>query len=245
MNRAIDRIAPTRRPEGHALLRQRWSDLGFLHWPVPAAALRPLVPARLEVDVHEGQAWVGLVPFHVSGSRAAVLPPIPGLDRFHEVNVRTYVHLDGRDPGVWFFSLDANHRVAVLTARRLYHLAYRFATIGMERDASPVHFASERRWPGPVPAECDVTYRAVGAPSPAVPGTLEHFLAERYILYASHGDRLFLGRVHHAPYPLQTAAVDGLREDLISAAGIARPEGPPLAHYASAVDVEIFALRPV
>jgi uncharacterized protein len=241
----LDRIAPTRRPPGFALLRQRWSDLGFLHWPVDAEALRPLLPERLAVDTHEGQAWVGVVPFTISRSRVAWLPPLPGFDRFHEVNARTYVHLDGRDPGVWFFSLDANHQVAVWAARALYRLGYRYASITMGREAGGVRFSSRRIRPGPLPAGCEVTYTPQGPVSPAAPGSLEHFLAERYVLYAASGPRLFQGRVHHAPYPLQAAAVEGLREDLVSAAGVVRRDAPPLAHYASGVDVEIFPLRSV
>jgi uncharacterized protein YqjF (DUF2071 family) len=240
----IDRIGPTRRPPGTALLRQRWSLLGFLHWPVDANALEPLLPQGLTVDTHQGQAWVGLVPFTVTGSRPSFLPAIPGLDRFHEINVRTYVHYQGRDPGVWFFSLDANHRAAVTAARAVYHLPYRYATIALE-GTGRVHFRCQRVRPGPVPAGCAITYGGEGAPSPAAPGTLEHFLAERYVLYAAQGFRLYQARVHHAPYPLQAGAVDGLEEDLVSAAGIARPATAPLAHYASSVDVEIFGLRQI
>jgi uncharacterized protein YqjF (DUF2071 family) len=238
----IDRLAPTHRPAGTAVIHQRWSELGFLHWPVPASLLRPLVPARLEVDEHEGQAYVGLVPFTVGRSRAGFLPPLPGLDRFHEVNVRTYVHLEGRDPGVWFFSLDANHRLAVAVARTVFHLAYRYASITMERTQPTVRFASRRVGPGPLPARCAITYAPKGPVAPARPDTLEHFLVERYVLYATAGDRLYQGRVHHAPYPLQQASVEGLDEDLVSAAGIARPADAPLAHYASMVDVEIFSI---
>ena len=238
----IDRIGPTRRPPGMALFRQRWSELGFLHWPVEAAALRPLLPPRLSVDTYEGQAYVGVVPFTISRSRVAGLPPLPGLDRFHEVNARTYVHLEGRDPGVWFFSLDASHRLAVWAARALYHLAYRYASITMDRGPA-VRFASRRRRPGPLPAGCEVTYTPQGPVSPAAPGSLEHFLAERYVLYAARGRRLYRGQVHHAPYPLQAARVEGLRENLVAAAGLSRPDAAPLAHYASAVDVEIFPLR--
>lgn len=240
----LDRLAPAHRPAGSPLLRQRWSELGFLHWPVDAKAVRPLVPEGLALDTHEGQAYVGLVPFTVSRSRAAFLPPLPGLDRFHEVNVRTYVHYEGRDPGVWFFSLDASHRAAVLAARGLFHLPYRYASMTLHRDGGAVRFASRRIRPGPVPAGCSLGYAPQGPAVPAAPGTLVHFLVERYVLYAAAGGRLYQGRVHHPPYPLQGATVDGLQEDLVSAAGLSRrADPPPLAHYASRVDVDIFALR--
>jgi uncharacterized protein len=239
----IDRIAPMVRPDGRAAMRQRWSRLLFLHWPIPAEEVWPLLPRGLALDTYAGQAWVGLVPFVVTGARPVLLPAIPGVSSFVEVNVRTYVHDRGRDPGVWFFSLDASSRVAVHVARALYHLAYRFAKMAADVRGSRVHFRSRRIAPGPWPGTCTVEYEPRGAAVPATPGTLEHFLLERYVLYAAHADRLYRGRVHHAPYPMQEATADGLTEDLIAAAGLRRPARDPLVHYASGVDVEVFALE--
>ena len=239
----IDRMAPTRRPAGRAVMKQRWSRLLFLHWPIPAEEVRPLLPRGLALDTYAGQAWVGLVPFVVTGARPVFLPPLPGVSRFVEVNVRTYVHDRGRDPGVWFFSLDASSRVAVYVARALYHLAYRFAKMRADVRGPRVHFRSRRIAPGPRPGTCAVEYEPRGAAAPARPGTLEHFLLERYVLYAAHGGTLYRGRVHHAPYPMQEATVEGLAEDLIAAAGLVRPPRDPLVHYASSVDVEVFGLR--
>jgi uncharacterized protein YqjF (DUF2071 family) len=242
--RAIDRISPTRRPRQTAVMRQRWARLAFLHWPVAADIVQPLLPRGLDLDTFEGQAWVGLVPFVVTGARPILLPPLPGISWFDEVNVRTYVHYQGRDPGVWFFSLDASSRVAVHAARALFKLGYRHARMRADVDgAGRVHFESRRVSPGPVPATCALDYAPVGGVSHAVPGTLEHFLIERYILYAAAGDRLYQARVHHEAYPVQGAEVGALQEDLVAAAGITRPPREPLAHYASEVHVEVFPLR--
>ena len=238
----IDRLAPTLRPVGRVVMKQAWSRLLFLHWPIPAEAIRPLLPRRLTLDTYAGQAWVGLVPFVVTGARPVFLPPIPGVSNFVEVNVRTYVHDRGRDPGVWFFSLDASSRVAVRVARALYHLAYRFAEMAADVHAARVHFRSRRIEAGSPPAACMLEYEPHGAAAPAPPGTLDHFLLERYVLYAAKGDRLYRGRVHHAPYPAQAATVEGLTEDLIQAAGLARPPRDPLVHYAAGVDVDVFGL---
>lgn len=248
----IDRIAPTRRPSGPALMYHRWWHLLFLHWPVPLEMLRPLVPAGLEIDTFAGRAYVGLIPFDMTGIRPRFLPPLPGLSRSLEVNARTYVHYQGRDPGVWFFSLDAAHALAVLVARRFFHLPYFHARMRMEFDRSDsarptISYASERLNPGPRPARCALRY-APGddTPTAARPGTLEHFLVERYILYAHHEGALYQGRVHHAPYPLQAATLQELDESLIAAAGITRPEEPPpLIHYARGVHVRIYPPRRV
>ena len=240
----IDRVGPTLRPPGRTAMRMIWADLGFLHWVVPVAALRPLVPDALEIDTFDGLAFVGLVPFTMRGVRPSWAPALPWLSRFHEVNVRTYVHHQGRDPGVWFLSLDAANPIAVAVARTIWKLPYHFARMALERDGEAIRYASDRRWPRPRPAACGLRYEPIGPVLPAALGTLAHFLVERYILYAFARGRLFSGRVHHAPYPLQAGRVTALDESLLAAAGLRRPEEPPLVHYASGVEVEAFALAP-
>jgi len=240
----MDRIAPTRKPNRTAVMHQRWAELGFLHWPVPVEAVRSLIPRALTVDTHDGQAYVGLVPFTVTGARPMLMPPLPWVSDFHEVNVRTYVHLDGADPGVWFFSLDASNPVVVAAARALFLLPYHHARMEMDVDPGGIDFRSERA-DAPT-AACAVRYEPTGQPTPAAVGSLEHFLIERYLLYTADQGRLWQGQVHHEPYPVQPARVDVLREELVAAAGIERPDGPPpLVHFAREVDVEIFALHDV
>ncbi|HWE39818.1 MAG TPA: DUF2071 domain-containing protein [Isosphaeraceae bacterium] len=236
-------------------MRQRWAALLFLHWEVEPDALRSLLPPGLELDTFEGRAFVGLVPFTMTGVRPRPLPAVPGLSSFHEVNVRTYVHYRGQGPGVWFFSLDAANAVAVKLARWSYHLPYYHAAMtldptdrdiqaALDRGESPtIDFASERLAPGPRPASCRVRYRPEGTPRPAPSGTLEHFLIERYLLYACADGRLYRGRVHHPPYPVQSARVEALDETLVAAAGVARPATEPLGHFAREVRVRVYPLR--
>ncbi len=88
-------------------------------------------------------------------------------------------------------------------------------------------------------------------PEPAVPGTLEHFLIERYLLYsADRRGGLYRGQIHHTPYPVQPARV-GLRENrLLAVSGVPLPADldplvAPLIHYARGVDVDIYPLRRV
>ena len=242
----IDRMSATRRPSGRTVMYQRWANLLFLHWPVPVEALRPHVPSELEIDTFEGSAYVGLVPFTMTGVRPVWSPAVPGLSNFHEVNVRTYVHDRGKNPGVWFCSLDAAQTIAVKLARTLWHLPYHYARMSLDHKADgTIRYRSDRKWPGPLPASCDITYRPEGEPLAARPGTIEHFLAERYILYANTPRGLRIGRVHHTPYPLQPASVTAMDESLIAAVGVHRPHTTPLAHYAREVRVRIFPLLPL
>lgn len=223
-------------------MRQDWKHLLFLHWEVDPGQLRSLVPAGLELDLFEGRAYVGLVPFTMTGVRPVGLPSAPWLSSFHETNVRTYVHRAGRDPGVWFFSLDAANPLAVAIARTFFHLNYYRARMQVTRERGAITYASRRLSDGPTPATCAIRCEPAGSVASARPGTLEHFLAERYLLYAARRNRLYRGQVHHTPYPLQAARILALDETLIAAAGIDRPAAAPLAHFARGVSVEVFAL---
>jgi uncharacterized protein YqjF (DUF2071 family) len=241
----IDRAAPARRPDRRAVMYQKWRSLLFLHWAFPPEAIRPMLPTGLDLDVFAGEAYVGLVPFTMNGIRPVGLPAVPWLSSFHETNVRTYVHAGGRDPGVWFFSLDAANPLAVALARAWFHLPYYHARMSLVSGPDGrVSYRSRRVGKGPARAASSVDCRvpAVGA-APAVPGTLDHFLLERYLLYTTYHGRTMCGQVHHTPYPVQVAEVIALEETLLAASGLERPPLAPLAHFAAGVDVEIFPLE--
>jgi uncharacterized protein len=245
----IDRVAPTLEPDKPELMHQDWHHLLFLHWEIPPEQLQRLVPPELTIDTFEGKAYVGLVPFTLTGVRPILTPPLPWVSSFHEVNVRTYVHLRGRDPGVWFFSLDASSAIAVAAARAAYKLPYFHSQIEFLASDDPVakiDFVAQRDDPtGPTPANVRVRYLPMeGIVTSAAPGTIEHFLIERYILYSTDSNhRLHRARVHHQPYPIQRADVVDFEETLIWAAGIRRSEGSPLRHYASEVNVKVYPLE--
>ena len=237
-------------PAQRAVMRQVWRHLGFLHWPVDAEAIARLLPPGLDVDTHGGAAYVGIVPFTIPLSRSALLG-VTVAPAFHELNLRTYVHRAGREPGVWFFSLDAASRLAVWGARFGYHLPYFHARMSMVvggdgqagegADAAAVTYDSRRAWNG---AAFHARYQATGPVAPAAAGSLEFFLLERYVLYAWSGRELRSARVHHLPYPVQPASAADVAETLTPAARLPATAGPPThVCYAREVDVRIFAPR--
>jgi uncharacterized protein len=241
----MDRLSIRQRPDATPVLHQSWGSLLFLHWPVPAELLRPLIPERLQIDTHEGTAWVGMTPFTLWGTRPPLLPAVPYLSDSHELNVRTYVHLDGI-PGVWFLSLDASNVLAVIGARLGYHLPYFQAKMSLTEEADTVHFTSTRRHPAAPDAALDVTWRRKAERPEAQPGSLDFFLIERYALYTEKGDTLYRARIHHRPWPLREAELLSLSSTMLESHGLPAPSEQPLLHaQAEPLDVEIFLLEKV
>jgi len=241
----IDRISPASRPQGRPAGFQRWRNLLFLHWEVPKDALAKLLPPSLTVDTFEDKAYVGVVPFTMRDVAPRYAPAVPGISNFHELNVRTYVHHHGENPGVWFFSLDAAATIAVTIARAFWHLPYHRASMHLGVEGDTIEYLSDRLFPGPRPATFEARYKIGGSLGSATPGSLEHFFAERYILYAKTRKGLVTGRVHHRPYPLHEAHVEAHRDTTVAAAGLPQPNTPPHALYSPGVDVDVFALEPV
>jgi uncharacterized protein YqjF (DUF2071 family) len=220
-----------------AVMRQTWRDLTFLHWPYDPVLIRPLVPRPLELDLYDGAAWVGLVPFSITGLTLPHGPAVPWLSRFPETNVRTYVADEDGRRGVWFFSLDAARVAAVLGARAAYALPYFWARMSVEAGPQSVRYVSERI-AGP-PAETDIEIRP-GAPIPE-PSDFEIFLTARFRLFAKRAGRILRADIEHPPWPLQRAEVVAVSETLIRAAGLLDPSGPPLAHFSRRIDVRVAA----
>lgn len=219
-----------------------WHDLLFAHWPVEAGALRGLIPAALEIDEFDGSAWVGVVPFRMSGIRHRLLPPLPGTSAFPELNVRTYVRHGGRG-GVYFFSLDARNRLAVMAARARFHLNYRWARMSCERRDGWVHYHCERRAARECAAGFVGRYRASGPAFASRSGALEHWLTERYSLFVeTPGGRVGQGEIDHAPWPLQPAEAEIERNTMAKAAGIELPGGPAVLHFAERLEVRAWGL---
>jgi uncharacterized protein len=231
-------------PRGPWIMKQVWHDLLFAHWPVPTDALRPLIPAALAIDVFGGRAWMGVVPFRMSGVWMRGTIAIPGLSRFPELNVRTYVVRDGK-PGVWFFSLDAANALAVWGARTAFHLPYFLAEMCCEENAGGIRYRSHRMDRKARNASLEANYRPAGEVFTALPGSIEHFLAERYCLYtADKKGRILRCEIHHAPWPLQPAEASFQENTMAAAAGIAIPNGPPeLLHFSRRQEVVVWAPR--
>lgn len=240
----LERLAIRERPEGQPLMHQTWGKLLFMHWRIEEKELRPLIPARLEIDTFDGTAWIGIIPFTMWDVRALppFMPALPGLSAMHELNVRTYVHYD-RVPGVWFFSLDCNSAAAVIGARTFYHLSYYNAEIALDQQAGTIHYDLNRT-DKPV-AEFKGSWN-IGKTVPfSHPESLEFFLTERYCLYSERDGKLYRARIFHQPWPLQEAAMNSYQSTMIESLGVKSPEGEPVLNYAESLDVDIWPIHRV
>jgi uncharacterized protein YqjF (DUF2071 family) len=240
----VDHVShrPWPMPDRPWLMTQSWHDLLFAHWPVDARELRNKVPPGLELDLHQGQAWLGVVPFDMTNVAPRFVPAVPGISAFPELNVRTYVRV-GDKGGVYFFSLDAESSVAVALARAMLKLPYYVASMDVSRQDGWVDYWCERHADGGAPpAEFEGRYRPVGPVQRAMPGSLEYFLTERYCLYNVDDEfKAYRLDIHHLPWPLQIAEAEIGVNSMAAAAGIRLPSMAPLLHFAKRQDTVAWA----
>ena len=218
------------------IMKQTWEYVLFSHWNLEPEQVRDLIPAELELDLFDGKAWLTMLPFKVSHQRFRFLPEIPFLNRYLELNVRTYVKHRGK-AGVYFFSLDANHLPSVLGAR-IASLPYRLARISMvEQDQQFAFYCQQVFGNG----EFSVLYEPVGGPAAATElGSLDHWLLERYYLFTKLGPLLLQGRISHESWRVCGATIKILANSISPVATAGEPQ---LVHFSPRKEAFIFPLK--
>jgi uncharacterized protein YqjF (DUF2071 family) len=230
-------------------MTQRWNDLLFAHWPIPADEMARLLPAGIKVDNFDGYAWVGVVPFWMDQVRTRATGErcitVPGTATFCELNLRTYVRSRTTGlRGVYFFSLDAASALAVVGARTFFHLPYFFASMYRRIESDGTVEYSSNRLLSSRRVRFKARYRGLGDfAGPSREGTLEHFLTERYCLFTHHAGQVLVGHIHHLPWPLEAAEAEIALNELPAAHGIVLPDRPPVLHFARKLDVYIWPPR--
>jgi len=229
----IDVFPPRTVPK--PVMFQSWVSLTFLHWRYDPQVIQRLLPTGLDLDVFDGNAWIGVTPFRLANLHPPALPPLPWISSFPETNVRTYVRDRGGGRGIWFFSLEADRVLAVLGARTLYGLPYRWANMRVELQGDTVEYTSHRNPPS-TPAHSRIRIRT----GQAIPtGELEGFLTERFRLYTILKGKLAFADVEHEPWPLHAAQIVQLEQTLIEGSKLPEAIGEPIVHYSPGVHVRV------
>lgn len=232
-------------PSAPWIMEQTWRDLLFAHWSYPVAEMQAALPPGLTLDVFDDKAWIGVVPFLLDNLHARGLPGVPTATSFPELNVRTYVTVNGK-PGVYFFSLDAASKLAVIGARTAFGLNYFDAEMSIAQTPSGIAYKSRRTDPRGSPAVFRGRYAPIGEALIPQAGTLEHFLVERYCLYSVSGaGSVHRLEIHHRPWLLQTAEADIEAESMLTAAGVTAPRGDALLQFSSIQPMIAWAPEPV
>ena len=244
ISRIEDRSIPL--PEIPWIMYQGWENVLFLSWPIPVERIRPLVPSKMEIDTYEGQAWLSLLPMRMVDLHLRDLPPFPGTSTFPEINLRTYVRVKDQ-PGIFFFSIDAAAHLGAWTARHLFHLPYLYATMKLRRQANGFHIKSHRAASEIAPAADFVaSYQPTGETFLPEPGSLEHFLVERYTLFSeSPLGILYQGDSYHPLWELQPVEVKIKTNTILQAAGIELPNTDPLSHYSPGTQSILWPVLPI
>jgi uncharacterized protein YqjF (DUF2071 family) len=227
-------------PERPWVMTMSWLDLLLAHWPVDPELVAATLPDQLTVDTWEGDAWLSVVPFEMANTTARGLTWFPWKMRFAELNLRTYVTVDGDKPGVWFYSLDASSALAVTGARTFFHLPYYRADMRIDRDdaSNAIDYESRRTHGGAPDGQFDATYRPTGPASVADPGSFDEWLVRRYCLYSSDDSgRVYRAGVHHRPWQLREVEADIRVNTLDTGYDFEMNGEPAAAHYADRLDV--------
>lgn len=228
-------------PQSPWIMQQGWKDLLFIHYKIPYDIVRNLVPQELELDTYQGEAWISISPFKMRNVRMRWLPPIPTTYNFLELNLRTYVKLNGK-PGIHFFSLDASSTLSVLGARASF-IPYFRADMSV-KDEDGFRFTSKRKGKNKTPAILDVAYQPVSAPYVSKKGSLEEWLVERYCLFQKAFKGKFIEiEIHHVPWALQRVDANITTNSLTEPFGFTIPEQEPLLHYSKYQLVLVWPLR--
>jgi uncharacterized protein YqjF (DUF2071 family) len=229
--------APSNRRERFVVGHQSWRSMLFLHWRADVAELRRRIPPGLAIDTYEGHAYVSLVAFTLARATLRGLP-LPLVAPALELNLRTYVRTPHGPPGIFFFSLDATRLAYVAGASALLRHATHWAKGSSSQEGNRISYDFTRRRGE---ASFRVDARVVGPQDPATRGSLEHFLCERYVMYAAMPRGLVRMRVRHPAYALARAEITALREEIIAASGLVVDAQTSLAQASPGVDCALLA----
>jgi uncharacterized protein YqjF (DUF2071 family) len=228
-------------------MTQRWSDLLFAHWHVPAAAIAQLLPEGLQPDTFQGSAWVGAVPLLIDRFNFRGIPAVPGARHFPELHFRTYVRDQHGTPGIFNISVDIGNLLAMAAVRIVFQMPCNWAEMRLKQRTEREFSFYSRRMLSSHEVIFSARYRGLGPTRRLAEirsGTLEYFLTERYCLFArNHAGVAVRANIHTVASPLEDAEAEIERNDLPTACGISVPAQEPVLHYSRRLAVYVWPIE--
>ena len=172
---------------------QQWNDVLMLHWSVPASLIENLLPDGVELDTFNGQAWISLAAFTVSGVRGRYIFPLPYFSSFEEINLRTYVIADFK-PGIYLLSVETNKSLVALLTRIFTGIPYVKSTILRIDDRLYAKLPAKKQ---------SLNLRFCDNVKPLRKDVLDYWLTERHCLYQNVGRTLYRFDIHHNEWEMK------------------------------------------
>ncbi|MCQ6278424.1 YqjF family protein [Bacillus sp. EB600] len=230
-------------PSKNWILRQTWNDLLFVHYPIPVELLRPHIPGSLQIDTFDGTAWLGVVVFVMEGIYFRGLAAVSLTPKFTEINVRTYVHCNGK-PGVYFMSLDVGNLASLLIAKKWYRLPYQPAQISIQKEGESFYCQSLRKGKMKIPIAFEGKYVPLSEVYLPEKGTVDHWLTERYCFFSTNKrGSVFCGEIHHRPWPLQKVKAEIVRNTLFTPFQVDVEEEKTITHFSMGVEAFFWNIK--
>lgn len=208
-------------PYSSWLWYQEWNDALFLHYKVDEDLLKPLIPSSLAIDTLHGEAWVSVVMFKMEHIRPRLLPAVPSISFFNEVNIRTYVIRDNK-AGVYFLDIIADNWLSCALAKAFSGLPYKYQKISRSQSSFRSDNLTCKYEIGMCLQEKD-----------------EHdlWLTERYCLYnQSKKGELYRYDIHHLPWSINELSIsDFSNGQVFQSIGVTGQ--PDISRYSSGVKV--------
>ncbi|MDV2683323.1 DUF2071 domain-containing protein [Alkalihalophilus lindianensis] len=222
-----------------AMVSMNWENVLFAHWTMHPEVVQKKLPKGMKVDTYNGKAYIGVVSFLMNKIHPTILPEMISFS-LPEINVRTYVEVDGKK-GVFFFSLDTESRMSVLGANIFVDMPYYYSDIHMETKKDQVFFESKRK---SSEAIFKGNYLPNGEVFKAEKDSLEFWLTERYRLYQTKKNgEIQYGDIKHEQWPLQYATLSVEKNTLVEAADFNLPNSQPHLLYSPKVSVDIGQIK--
>ncbi|MFE6166427.1 YqjF family protein [Viridibacillus arvi] len=219
------------------IISQEWHDILFLHWPVSAEDIRQYIPSELELELFNNKAWISLVFFQVKENRPRLIPAMPGISSFLELNVRTYVTYKEKS-GVYFLSIDANNQLITKLVNYKNFMPFRHANITLKKYENAITFYSRSK-------QIETNYETLIASYEPISGPIERsqlecWLSERYHCWTKIDDHLLRVDNAHTPWTLQKAAYTIHENSIASYLNYDDKENYPIAHYSKMKKVHLY-----